>query len=248
MKHAFDIQNEFGRLCDESIYKNELAYRCQADGISALNEAAICAEHKGFHKLYFIDFLVSSGGVYELKATKALNKKHERQLINYLLLAGLHHGKLINFNPASVEYRFISTSLTPKDRKTFSIDSHRWNNGDAESAFLQQTLRDILADWGVFLSADLYEQALFYFLGGIQKAVCPVEICEGGRILGRQNVVLLRPDTALHVSAISKHPASYEKHLQKLLLHTSLKKLQWINFNKNTVQMITLKKNRGSAE
>lgn len=72
----------------------------------------IQVEHKDFRKLYFLDMLTNEAGIYELKATVALNNNNDRQLINYLLLAGLHHGKLINFGPASVEYRFISTSLT----------------------------------------------------------------------------------------------------------------------------------------
>jgi len=242
MKHAFDIQNEFGRLCDEQIYKNELAFRCDADGIAILREAAICAEHKDFRKLYFLDMLADNGGIYELKATAALNSNHDLQLINYLLLAGLNHGKLINFRPGSVEYRFVSTSLAPADRQVFSVDSHRWNPGDQESSFLQETLYDLLQDWGVFLSVDLYEQALIHFLGGTEQVVHPVEIYENGRALGRQNLSLLRPDTELHISAISSHLASYENHLRKMLFHTPLEKLQWLNFDKKTVQMITLQK------
>lgn len=37
MRHALDIQNEFGRLCNEQIYKKELAFRCKAEGLKVLN-------------------------------------------------------------------------------------------------------------------------------------------------------------------------------------------------------------------
>jgi GxxExxY protein len=242
MKHAFDIQNEFGRLCDEQIYKNELAFRCDTDGITTLKEAVICVEHENFHKLYFLDMLASNSGIYELKATEALHTNNDRQLINYLLLAGLHHGKLINFGPASVEHRFISTSLTPDDRKKFSIDTRRWDGSDMESSLLAETLCCLLKDWGVFLSVDLYTEALTHFLGGHQKAIRTVEISADGRVLGKQKITLLRQDTGLHVSAIWQNLPSYEKHLGKFFFHTGLKKLQWLNFNKNTVQMITIKK------
>jgi GxxExxY protein len=241
MKHAFDIQNEFGRLCDELIYKNELAFRCQTDGLTIAKEAVVCVEHKDFRKLYFLDMLAEYGGIYELKATEALNKNNDRQLINYLLLGGLHHGKLINFGSTSVEHRFISTSLTPEDRKKFTLNTRRWDGSDAESSLLQETLYGLLEDWGMFLSVDLYAEALTHFLGGQQKALCSVEISADGRILGKQKVLLLQHDTGLHVSALWQHLSSYEKHLERFFFHTGLKKFHWLNFNKNTVQMITLK-------
>jgi hypothetical protein len=186
--------------------------------------------------------LADNGGVYELKATAALNNNNDLQIINYLLLAGLHHGKLVNFGPASVEYRFISTSLTPEERKNVFLDIRRRDGSDEECSRLQKLLHDLLKDWGMFLSIELYSEALIHFLGGHQKAICPVEISADGRVLGRQKITLLRQDTGLHVSAIWQHLSSYEKNLWKFLSYTGLKKLQWLNFSKNTVQLITLKK------
>lgn len=242
MKHAFDIQNEFGRLCDEAIYQNELVFRCQQDGIETLAEATILLEHQDFKKLHFIDLLAASGGVYELKTARALNKQNELQLINYLLLTGTHHGKLINFRPPAVEYRFVSTSLTPKDRFAFSINTQKWRCADDESAFVQEQVVALLEDWGAFLGADLYKQAIVHLLGGEERVLCPVQMLKGGRLLGKQNIIFLNPTTSLHISAVSKNLSSYERHLQKALNHTTLKNTQWINFNKHTIQMITLQK------
>lgn len=242
MRHAFDIQNEMGRLFDETIYQNELAFRCRVHGLEVLTAGVISIEYRDFRKLYFLDMLANNGGIYELKATTALNNNNDLQLINYLLLAGLHHGKLINFGAPSVEYRFISTSINPSDRKKFSTDTLRWDGSDVESLLLQETLHDLLEDWGMFLSVELYTEALTHFLGGYQKAHCPVEVSVDGRVLGRQKITLLRHDIGLHISALGQHISSYEKHLEKLFFHTGLKKLQWLNFNKNAVQMITLKK------
>ena len=56
------------------------------------------------------------------KTVTALNDSHKQQLINYLLLTGIKHGKLINFRPASVEYSFVSTTLTNEDRYNYSLD------------------------------------------------------------------------------------------------------------------------------
>lgn len=163
MKHAFEIQNELGRLCDELIYKNELAYRCQQDGLSIQTEAMICVTHGTFNKPYYLDMLINSGGVYELKATHGLHTNHSNQLINYLLLATLHHGKLINFRPPSVQYRFVSTKLTPALRHKFIIDDSEWNKSAALAHWLRQTVSDLLCDWGAFLDIDLYRNAIHHF-------------------------------------------------------------------------------------
>ena len=45
------------------------------------------------------------------------------QLINYLLLANISHGKLINFRTSSVEYEFVSSSLTFKDRMNYNLNT-----------------------------------------------------------------------------------------------------------------------------
>ena len=40
MRHAFECQNQLGRLCDELIYQNDLAARLQAASSSALQHPA----------------------------------------------------------------------------------------------------------------------------------------------------------------------------------------------------------------
>ncbi|NOU36358.1 MAG: GxxExxY protein [Kiritimatiellaceae bacterium] len=241
MRHAFDIQNEMGRLFDETIYQNELAFRCRVHGLEVLTEGVISVEYRDFRKLYFLDMLANNGGIYELKATTALNNNNDLQLINYLLLAGLHHGKLINFGPTSVEHRFISTSLTPEDRKNVSLDTRRWKGSDSEDIILSDVLSSMLEDWGLFLSVDLYTEAIKHFLGSNRK-LCSVAVSSEGRLLGHQKLALLNEGTGLHISAIAKHHPSYEIHLEKLFSYTPLRRIQWLNFNKNIVQMITLQK------
>jgi hypothetical protein len=50
MRHAFDIQNEMGRLFDETIYQNELAFRCRVHGLEVLTEGVISVEYRDFRK------------------------------------------------------------------------------------------------------------------------------------------------------------------------------------------------------
>jgi GxxExxY protein len=240
MKHAFDIQNELGRLCDEQIYQNELAYRCRQNGLEILTEAMICVTHRTFSKTYFLDMLAMNGSIYELKATHTLHPNHSNQLINYLLLSALHHGKLINFRPSSVEHRFISTQLTPELRQQTVVDKTDWDESDEPSQLLSQTIHSLIDDGGAFLDIDLYKEAILHFLP--QHSVQPIDICINDRMIGHQNVCLLHPDTGLHISSIKEGAGAYCNHVRRLFNHTRLERIQWINFNQSTIQMFTLKK------
>jgi GxxExxY protein len=240
MKHAFDIQNELGRLCDEQVYKNELAYRCETDGLNALTEAEIRVTHDTFNKSYFLDMLMNSGGIYELKAAQGLHRKHSNQLINYLLLSSLHHGKLINFRQASVEHRFVSTNLTPELRQQFSIYTSEWDNTDLPSQLLEQIVDNLLNDWGVFLDISLYKAAIYHFLS--PDSIHPVDIRSHGRTIGHQNICLLDRNTGIHISAVKEGIQTYKQHIIRLISHTDLARIQWINFSRNKIQLTTLKK------
>ena len=39
MRHAFECQNQLGRLCDEQIYQNDLAARLEAAGLAVRTES-----------------------------------------------------------------------------------------------------------------------------------------------------------------------------------------------------------------
>jgi GxxExxY protein len=196
MRFSFDIQNELGRFYDECIYQKELAFRCQCGGLEVLLEPPVRAVHGDFEKRYFLDMLINHGAVYELKAVEDLMGIHETQLINYLLLLRLHHGKM----------------------------------------------NDLIADWGAFLDAGLYEEALIHFTGGASERIRHIDVNIAGRVIGSQKVCLLQDDTSLHVTAIKQHKNSYQKHLKRLFDHTSLSRIQWINFNRSRIEMVTLKK------
>ena len=103
---VFSIHWELGRFLKEKIYQNELAYRCQKAGFkNVATEVEIDVSYKDFHKVYYIDLLINNA-VYELKTAQELGGEHEKQTINYLMLTGLTHAKLINLRTPSVQYRF----------------------------------------------------------------------------------------------------------------------------------------------
>jgi hypothetical protein len=50
MRHAFESQNELGRLCDEAIYQNDLAARLEAAGLPTLREVPMTVTHRDFNR------------------------------------------------------------------------------------------------------------------------------------------------------------------------------------------------------
>lgn len=61
------------------------------------------------------------------------------------------------------------------------------------------------------------------------------------RVIGTQTLHLLNQTTAWHVSTISESNGSYETHLTRLLKHTRLERMHWINLNKCDVSLKTLR-------
>ena len=242
MQFAFDIHNEFGRFCDEKIYNKMLNNYCNKNGFDVCNEVAVKVIYKDFYKLYFLDILVESGIIYELKTVESLNKIHEQQLINYLLLTGLNHGKLINFRTTSVEKRFCSNGFTKNSRKNYYIDCTQWDNSIPESKSCKKILKELLDEWGAFLDFNLYKEAMIYFLGGKNNVVHSIDIIDDSKVIAQQKVMLLNEYTAFHLSGISQHYKSYTKHILQLLKHTNLNAIQWINFDKDEIKLITIKK------
>jgi GxxExxY protein len=242
MGHSFALQNEMGRFFDERIYQEELLRLCSDAGMSVQREVLLRISHRNFQKDYFLDFLVENSALFELKAVDGLNSKHQAQILNYLHLLNLQHGKLINFRPASVESRFVSTQLTKEKRLAFSMDKTKWDHESEGSEVLSDALAGLLGEWGVFLDSNLYREALLHFTAEKSPGLQEVEIVRSGRAIGIQKMCLLTPDTAWHLSAHHEYLDSYEIHMRRLLNHTNLRAIHWINLNKHQVIMKTLKK------
>jgi GxxExxY protein len=230
--HAFAIHNQFGRLLDESIYKLELAARCEADGMTAQREVGLRVAHGGFVKDYFIDLLLCGSTIVEAKTTKELIAAHHGQGINYLLLAGTHHGSLVNFRPSRVEARFLSTRLSHDLRRRYEISADSWPS-DNTHRWLRECLHAFCSDVGLGLDLPLYREALACL------APCPqqlVPIVSGSKKIGHHEMLMASPNTALAISAL-EDLADYRHHLQRLLASTELKAISWINFQLGHIQL-----------
>ena len=242
MRHAFDIHNTLGRFCDEKIYQAELAQCCRNSDLEVHREVPLRVVYQDFSKLYYLDLVVEHCVIYELKTVEALIRYHQQQLINYLLLAGLKHGKLINFRAGSVESWFVSTTLDLGARIVDNVDTIRWKGDDKTSRRLKEVLIGLLADWGSFLDLDLYKEAILHFLHEQGGNICPVEIEVNGRMAGRQKMCLLCDGTAWHISALRQGIKTYETHMTRLLCHTRLSRIHWINLNRRSVSLATITK------
>jgi len=240
MRHAFECQNQLGRLCDELIYQNDLAARLRAAGLPVRTEVAITVTCRDFAKTYSLDLVVADAGVYELKAVLGLIGEHEAQLLNYLFLRGTNHGKLINFRPAQVESRFINTTLTHHERRQFEIHTQAWQERDRTDQIFRENLIAMLQDWGCWLDLALYTEALVHFAGGETRVIQLLPLVRGEVSLGKQHFNLLNVETAFRLTALTAGAEHYERHLRCLLGLSPLRAIQWINLARNQVQLVSI--------
>ena len=241
MGSAFNIHNQLGRFLDEAIYNLCLANACTDAGIKADREVAIKVSYKDFNKIYFFDILVENGIIYELKACRELTSIHKQQLLNYLMLADINYGKLINFHSEKVEYEFVSTNLTFKSRHDYCLDTKNWDTLNKQYKIFETILKELFFDWGGFLDFNLYKEAMIYFLGGKDTIISPVDIIDNGKIVGQQKMPLLNKTTAFHFAAVKKNFDIYCNHIKRLIEHSNLNTILLINFNKEKITFTTVK-------
>jgi GxxExxY protein len=239
MRHVFDVQQELGRLFNEKIYHREIAFRVP----DAQCEVGLDVQFEDFCKTYYLDLLVGGGAIFELKAVEGLAERHRRQLMHYLFLMDLPHGKLVNLRPGRVDHEFINNVLTRAERSEFTAIGDDWE--EIEGARLKDRMVGLLRDWGTGLDLGLYEEAAAYLCGQPADAENDVEIRLGDQLLGVQRMRLTVPDVGLKVTAMSTEgQAEFQSHLERLLAHTELRAIQWINVARPVIRFKTIRKGK----
>lgn len=233
---VFAIHDELGRLFDETLYKRELAYRYP--GVQ--REVPITVWHASFAKTYYLDVLVADGGLFEFKLAETLVPKHRAQTLNYLYLADLGHGKLVNLRPEAVEHEFVNTTLTREDRLRFNLVTERWQDGVPGARRFREVLTALLRDWGTGLELPLYDEALTHFLGGEAQVLAEVEVRLSDHSLGHQKMSLAAPCIALFLTALGKSMPSFERDARRLLRHADLNAILWADIRLATVTLTTI--------
>jgi len=237
MRHVFDAHHELGRLFQEKIYQREVALRLP----DAQREVPIEVRFDDFRKTYFLDLLVGGGVIVEMKAVEALAERHKRQLMHYLFLTDLPHGKVVNLRPAHVEHAFVNNVLSVAARTSFAASDDGWQ--EMETRRLKEGMTAILRDWGVGLDLGLYEEAALHLCGQAPDAETDVGVCLGGHSLGVQRMPLVAPGVALRITALpAQRHGEYEASLVRLLDHAELRAIQWVNITQQLVRFRTVRK------
>lgn len=235
--HAFSIHNELGGLFDETVYRNALAKRLG----NAQIEVKIDVCFDNFHKFYFIDALVSNGAPFELKTAQSITARHKQQLMNYLLLAQLGHGKVICFGPERVKQDFVNAKLTFRDRRCFSVVDEEWSSTAVFGTDEKTAIVEMLRDWGTGLDRTLYEDGVLHFLGGRKRRLTGVNVYQNGICIGSHKMPLCGDATTTHITTFQDDNEDYQKQLIRLARATKMRCVQWINIARDTVTFKTLR-------
>jgi GxxExxY protein len=106
---AFSVHNILGPGLLESAYEGAFVVELENAGIKFERQRVYPLHYKGrLVSAYIADLVVDNTIIVELKSVKELHKTMEAQIINYLRLAKLEVGYLMNFNGVRVEWkRFV---------------------------------------------------------------------------------------------------------------------------------------------
>jgi len=90
----------------ESVYQNALIWELRKSGFNAEAQRPITVQYDGeIVGAFAADVLVNERVIVELKASLAIAKVHEVQLVNYLVATGLDEGLLFNFGAERLEFK-----------------------------------------------------------------------------------------------------------------------------------------------
>jgi GxxExxY protein len=237
MRHVFAIHNDIGRFFDERIYKQELAFRMP----EVRSEVPIDIKFESFCTTLFIDTLVGDGGVIEFKSVESLSGQHRAQLLQYLLLCNVAHGKLINVRPEEVEHEFVNTQWHYEDRLRFQIQSDHWNPRVPGASELREFILALLRDLGTGLEISLYEKAVAHCFGE-KVSEEDIRVVINGRQAGYQRFRLIAPGVAIKITALDGGLDAFENHARRLLARVSLHAIAWININLKKVTFTMLER------
>ena len=237
IRHAFAVHADMGRLFDEQVYQNELCRRLAGRGVS---EAKVIVSFQEFQTILRMDLVVDQGAIFEIKTALDFHDQHRQQLIQYLMLTGLHHGKLINFRPEQVQHEFVNSSVTLAERQAFEVESHGWDRSLPGCQTFEELITSGLRDWGTGLDLQLYEQLVIHFLGGQVAVEHEIDVVSGGQRLGSHLARMINPVTAYKLTSIQRDLKAFESHLRRFIEYTTLEHLLWVNITLQKVLFVLI--------
>jgi len=234
MEQVFAIHNEFGRFFDERIYKRELEGRVPDLKL----EVPVTVRHKTFCKLYYLDVLVSASALFELKAVDAIHPRHRAQMVNYLLLTDLAHGKIVNTRPEQVQHEFVNCLHRLADLRNPAIQYVAWNENIDGAAKFSEQLRLLANDWGVGLEVALYEEALSQFLCGMAE----LPVYRHSSTIGTHKMRMAAPAVAFRITALTERLDLFEIHTRRQLKLLALDAILWANMTTDEIRFTSIER------
>lgn len=241
MRHAYDLQNQFGRLFDERVYENELADRLRADGFEVETQVPVTVSHGSFTKTYYLDLVVNHM-LYELKVVEHRVSAHKTQCLHYAMLQNVRLVKLVNFGEKKVRGELFQNTLREADRHHPRLRNSGWHPRDEQCENLVHHLKSLLADWGTHLSSSLFNEALVHHFGGEAHCLQRVPVQSGERQLGTHLVQMHSQQAAFMVTSLSSGQSLFQRQLESVFKRIPVPCLQWINLNHARVEITTLEK------
>jgi GxxExxY protein len=114
---AHKVSNTLGAGFVEKVYENAHAHEMRKDGLIVVQQHPIKVVYDGIVVGdFFVDMLVESLVLVELKSVSALNDDHMMQTLNYLRASTLPACLLINFGTPKAQIRRLHPSPTWKNQ------------------------------------------------------------------------------------------------------------------------------------
>jgi len=106
---CMEVHNNLGKGFLEIVYKDALEYELRKNNIPFEREKEYTVKYKDIilpHKFY-ADFVVYDKIILEVKGMAGIADEHIAQTINYLKVAGLKLGLIVNIGELSLQYKRV---------------------------------------------------------------------------------------------------------------------------------------------
>lgn len=247
MACAYASQNELGRLCEERVYENDVAARLRSLGFTEVHtQVPVTVSHGSFSKTYRLD-MVGNQMVYEFKTAVDFVAEHDLQGIHYAVLLSVDRVKLLNFRTAKVTGRLKRAPLFAGKQRDIRMVPMDWRPLSDRCDYLRNQIMELLQDWGAFLEARLYEEALVHFCGGETACVVRLPLSRAGIPLGHHRMACHSANLGFVITAMTAGWQDYREHLLRLVRFTGLRGIQWLNLSHAELQLVTIENSKSST-
>lgn len=195
-----------------------------------------------FQEVYDASGFIDLAGNRPLWIRASRFREDEAQVCHYAALLDSDRIKLLNFGAESMEGLFRRCPFRRINRRNVTVDYSRWLPVSERCQALVSDAEACLRDWGGFLDASLFEEALCWFNGGESECIQRLPVTRDGIKLGSHRVAMHTDDVAFLVTSFGNGLTSYENELRRLLDLLPIRAWQWMNIHHAEMRFVTLTK------